>query len=94
MRIILLNHDVFTNSFRIISKITDNLINIYDIIKWPITLCVLFVNIKIIYIYSPNKKIPRDSVNKGTLFTSIGWILFTALYSFYITHLTKYNIFK
>ena len=83
----------FLSRFKIISLITDNLINIYDIIKWPITLCVLFINLKIIYVYSPNKKIPHSSVNRGTIFTSVGWVISTALYSYYVTHLTKYNVF-
>ena len=48
---------------------------------------------KIIYIYSPNRTIPSKSVNKGATFTSVLWVAITALYSFYITHLTKYNIF-
>ena len=83
----------FLSNFKAISSITDNLIKMYDIIKWPITMIVLFINLKIIYIYSPNKKIPHSSVDKGTLFTTICWMIFTAIYSFYITHLTKYNLF-
>lgn len=79
-------------NFKIISGLTDNMIYMFNIIKWPITMFIIFVNVKIIYKFSPNKKIPSSSVNKGSFFTSIFWIISTLLYSFYITHLTKYNI--
>lgn len=81
------------NDFGLISDITDNIIKKYAILKWPLTMLIIYINLKIIYIYSPNKTIPSKSVNKGTLFTSILWVVITAGYSFYITHLTKYTIF-
>lgn len=73
--------------------ITESLLKAYTILKWPLTVVVIFINLKIIYIYSPNRTIPSKSVNKGATFTSVLWVAITALYSFYITHLTKYNIF-
>lgn len=81
------------HNFKIISSLTDNIINIYNLLKWPISVFIIYINIKIIYILLPNKYIPKKSVNKGALFTTILWIISTFIYSFYITHLTKYNIF-
>ena len=80
-------------NFQIISNLTDNIIFVFNILKWPITMFIIFINLKVIYIFSPNKKIPSKSVNKGAIFTTILWVLLTAGYSFYITHLTKYNLF-
>ena len=79
-------------NFKIIYNLTDNMIFIFNIIKWPITMFIIFINLKIIYRFSPNKDIPSTSVNKGSIFTSILWVVSTLIYSFYITHLTKYNI--
>ncbi|MBO6145815.1 MAG: YihY/virulence factor BrkB family protein [Bacilli bacterium] len=73
--------------------VTENIIKLYSILKWPLSVIVIFINLKIIYIYSPNRTIPSKSVNKGALFTSILWVVITAGYSFYITYLTKYDIF-
>ena len=80
-------------SFKIISNLTNNIIPLFNILKWPFTMFIIFINLKIIYIFSPNKKIPSNSVNKGAIFTAILWVILTAGYSFYITHLTKYNLF-
>ena len=81
------------HNFKIISSLTDNIIFIYNILKWPISIFIIFINIKIIYTVSPNTKISSKSVNTGAIFTTILWTLSTYLYSFYITHLSNYNIF-
>lgn len=81
------------HNFEIISNLTDNKINLYNILKWPISIFVVFINIKIIYIFSPNKKIPSNSVNKGAIFTTFFWILTTAIYSYYVTNISSYNLF-
>lgn len=81
------------NNFKIVSSLTDEIIFLYNVLKWPITMFVIFISLKALYTFAPNKKIPSESVNKGAAFTSISWIIVTALYSFYITHLSSYNIF-
>ena len=80
-------------NFQIISNLTDNFINLFNILKWPITMLVIYGNLKIIYKVSPNQPIPEESVITGSIFTSILWVVITAGYSFYITHLTQYAIF-
>ncbi len=81
------------HKFEVISVLTDNIIYLFNILKWPISIFIIYINIKIVYILLPNKKITAKSVNKGSLFTTLLWILSTLFYSFYITHLTKYNLF-
>lgn len=73
--------------------ISDRLIDIYNLIKWPISIFIIFFNLKIIYTIAPNKHISSSTVTKGSIFTTFLWVISTWLYSFYITHLTKYNIF-
>ena len=81
------------DNFKIVSNLTDNVIYLFNILKWPITMFVIYINLKIIYKLSPNQPIPEESVVTGSIFTSSLWLIVTAGYSFYITHLTKYNIF-
>lgn len=80
--------DVTNTSF-----ITNRLILIYDICKWPITIFIIFFNLKLIYTIAPNKEIKSSSVNKGSIFTTLLWSIVTLVYSFYVTHLSSYNIF-
>jgi len=81
------------DNFKVISNLTDDFIRIFNVLKWPITIFIIFINLKIIYRYSPNQNIPKESVTRGSLFTAVLWSLSTWIYSFYITHLAKYNVF-
>lgn len=79
-----------------ISKIIymdENIINIYNLFRWPITFFVIFFVVKIVYTLAPNKNISSKDVNLGALITTISWVILTIIYSYYITHFSKYNLF-
>ena len=80
-----------TTQIKSIRLITNNIVNIINFLRWPISLFVIFFTIKLIYTLTPNKKISSKSVNKGSLFTTISWIIVTYIYSFYVTHYASYN---
>ena len=42
---------------------------------------------------APDKKMPSTNVNGGAIFTTIGFILITKLYSFYIAEFANYSVF-
>lgn len=63
------------------------------ILKWPVSLMMFFVILKLIYTISPDKEIASKHVNYGALFTSIGWIAVTMAYSYYVTNFAYYDIF-
>ncbi len=64
---------------------------LYPVLKWPLTLFIIFIIIKIIYTMGPDEKIKSSYVNKGAIFTTIGWSLITAIYSFYINNIANYS---
>lgn len=69
-----------------------NVINIiYPILKWPLTLFIVFLFIKIIYTMAPDEKVSSSFVNRGTLFTTLGWSIITGCYSFYINNIANYS---
>ena len=74
-----------------ISFISNNILNSINLLRWPISLFIIFFTIKLIYTLTPNKKISSKSVNKGSLFTTVSWIIITYIYSFYVTHYASYN---
>lgn len=91
---------VFGNTlFGIIKEMTNNstLSNILEemfyILKYPIILVVLFLNIKLMYVIAPDKEIPAKTTTKGALFTTIGWVLSTEIFAFYVEKFTRYDIF-
>ena len=75
------------------SSFTEILHNGLVLLKYPIILFILFTNIRIMYIIAPDKQIPPKTINKGSLFTTIGWILSTEIFAFYIETFAKYDVF-
>lgn len=66
---------------------------IYQIIKYPLLVIVLHFNIKLLYMIAPDKQIKAMTTTKGALFTTIGWILATEVYSVYIGAFSNYDKF-
>lgn len=88
-----------SNIFDIIKEVTDsNLVvriiqEMLSILKYPIVLVILFLGIKLMYVIAPDKEIPGKSTNKGALFTTIGWVLSTEIFAFYIEKFARYDMF-
>lgn len=66
---------------------------IYQILKYPLSLSLIYVNIKLLYIIAPDKKITTTSTTYGAVFTTITWTLATEIYSFYVATFANYDIF-
>ena len=64
-----------------------------NIIKFPISLLLMFLLIKILYFMAPSKKIPSKYMNKGSLFTTISWFFLLRLYSFYLNNYNNYSFY-
>lgn len=80
------------NKITFMKDITDNISPIFNIISIPLSIFIIYFNLKIIYVISPDKKIKSSSCTKGALFTTIGWIISSRIYSYYVTHFSKYDL--
>ena len=65
----------------------------YNILKYPISLILVFYAIKLLYIMAPDVKIKPKEVTYGALFTSSSWIMVTQIYSLYVEHFSNYSNF-
>lgn len=82
----------------LIGNITGNTIGsivklIYNILKYPISILLVFYAVKLLYIMAPDIKVNSKEVNYGALFTSFAWVLVTQGYSLYIEHFSNYSNF-
>lgn len=73
--------------------VTNNIILVFNLVKGPITWLIIFFFIKIIYTLAPDRKLPSRNVNTGALFTTLGWVIATEIFSFYINNYAAYDIF-
>lgn len=75
---------------------SDNMIDIiilmYNALKWPITLLLMFFAIKGIYVIAPSVKIKGEETTIGAFVTTIGWAIFTAIFGYYIDFFGRYDI--
>lgn len=74
-------------------KVIDTISYGYQLLKYPISFLLIFIDIKILYTLAPSRKISSHYNNYGTLFTTILWILVTRIYAIYLNHFNTYNIF-
>ena len=77
---------------RIISTYSDSLLNLFNLIKWPLTIFIVFGNIRLIYAVAPSKNIRTSETTYGAIFTTFGWIVATVIFKFYLNHFARYNI--
>lgn len=83
----------FILSLEIFVNVSNSLYDIFVFAKYPFAFILVFYFIKLIYTLSPDKKIPSSSVNKGTIFTTITWVMVTTIYSYYANNLANYDLF-
>ena len=74
-------------------KIITNITLIISVLKGPISWFIIFFFIKIIFTMAPDKKIQSNEVNKGAIFTTVGFVVVTYIYSIYTTNFANYDVF-
>jgi membrane protein len=79
-------------TFEIINLSAD-FINLFSLLKWPVAFFMIFYLIKIIYTLSVEKDIKSKYINNGSLFSTIGILIATKFYAFYVENFVNYNIF-
>lgn len=88
------NHIVaFILGLKIFRSISSIAYKVYFWLKWPLALFIIFFIVKLIYSMAPDSHIPSKYNTKGTIFTTVGWILTTIVYSYYATNLSNYSRF-
>ena len=81
----------FILELKVLSSISKMVYNFFIILKWPIAIVIIFYLIKVLYTMSPDRRIPSKYVNKGALFSTVGLILSTAIYSYYANNIANYS---
>ncbi len=67
---------------------------VLSFLKFPFSWFTIFFFIKLLYTIAPDKEVPSSYVNTGALFTSIGWILATEIYLYYVgLHTENYSLY-
>lgn len=65
---------------------------IYRIFKWPVSIFLIYMNLKLIYTIAPSKKIESRSTTNGAIFTTLIWTIATVIFSYYLKYFAHYNV--
>lgn len=80
-------------NFGVLGDLGDTIYHIFILCKWPVAFILVYFIIKLIYTLAPDKNIKSRYMTRGSVFTTLGWILVTAIYSYYVSHFANYDIF-
>ena len=69
----------------------EGFINIWNSIRWTISPLIIFIVLSALYWLVPNTKLTIKSVLPGALFATIGWILTSLAFSFYVSNYGNYS---
>lgn len=83
----------FIASLKVFTAISDEILIMYYIFKYPLSFIFIYILIKIIYTIAPSKDILSKSVTRGSLFTTLLWMAATQIYSFWVANVAHYDIF-
>lgn len=72
--------------------IVENLKIIYRLLKWPVTIFLVYMNLKLVYTIAPSKNIRSYSTTYGAIFTTVIWTIATAVFSYYLKYFANYNV--
>jgi membrane protein len=64
---------------------------IWNTIRWLVSSIILFIVFTVLYWMAPNKKIKCISVVRGALFSTVGWVLTSWAFSFYVSNFGNYS---
>ena len=73
--------------------ISEALYYFFAFIKWPIAMFIIYLSMKLIYVLSPDGKIYGSTTSTGALFSTIGFTVATAIFSFYVNNFSTYDIY-
>ena len=74
------------------NSLDKTIINFYNILKYPTSLLIIFFFVKLLYTIAPDKTIKSKNTTVGAMLTTVGWIVSTEIYSFYVKDFAGYNL--
>lgn len=70
---------------------SDLFLSVWAAIRWGVSPLVLLIVFSALYVIAPNKKLSLRFVMPGAVFATIGWIIVSTLFSFYVSTFANYS---
>lgn len=76
-----------------LDNMSKNGYHLFVYLKWPFAFFIIYIILKFMYTIAPDKEIKSSSVTKGSIFTTLGWLFITGIYSYYANNIARYDLF-
>ncbi|OAK70162.1 ribonuclease [Lederbergia galactosidilytica] len=70
---------------------SNEFLHIWGVIRWTLTPIILFIIFFVIYLLAPSTKVKFKTAAPGALFASLGWIIVSFGFSFYVSKFGNYT---
>lgn len=80
-------------SLEFLANVSNYIYTVFILLKWPIAIVLIFFMVKLLYTMALDMNIKSKHMNKGAMFTTVCWILVTAVYSYYASNFANYSKF-
>ncbi|MED1607014.1 YihY/virulence factor BrkB family protein [Cytobacillus kochii] len=71
--------------------LTEQFLSIWNALRWLASPLIIFIIFSGLYWFAPNKRLTNVTVIPGSLFATIGWILSSYAFSYYVSNFGNYS---
>ncbi|MFD1737994.1 YihY/virulence factor BrkB family protein [Bacillus salitolerans] len=71
--------------------LSESFLSVWNAGRWIVSFIVLFIVFSCLYYFAPNVKLHWKEIFSGALFATIGWIIVSTAFSYYVGNFTNYS---
>ena len=70
----------------------EEFLHMWETLRWVLSGLILLVVFSTIYVLTPNKKLKCVAILPGAIFSTLGWMIVSYGFSFYVNHFGRYSL--
>ncbi|WP_027410731.1 YihY/virulence factor BrkB family protein [Anoxybacteroides tepidamans] len=71
--------------------VSDTFLTVWGMFRWAVSSLILFIVFTSLYYFAPNKRLRYKDVLGGALFATVGWIVTSLAFSYYVESFARYT---
>ncbi|MDQ0271558.1 YihY/virulence factor BrkB family protein [Cytobacillus purgationiresistens] len=71
--------------------LSDEFLSLWNMLRWLASPMIIFLIFSGLYWFAPNKKLTKVTVLPGSIFATVGWIVASYAFSYYVSNFANYS---
>ncbi|MCU9614514.1 YihY/virulence factor BrkB family protein [Caldibacillus lycopersici] len=72
--------------------LSEDFLHVWNVLRWIVSAIILFFMFSALYLVTPNKKLKCLAIIPGAIFSTIGWMVSSFGFSFYVDNFGNYTV--